>query len=107
MQRLSHSLWPLAEAPKASNGAAGERRPTGTEPRKSTEPGRWAVRSTGWLGQACSDTTSLAFCSQLPCMHLLDHLVRLAEECWRNGETERLGSLEVNHQLESHPLLDG
>ena len=30
--------------------AAGERRPTGTERRMSTEPALWAVRSTGWLG---------------------------------------------------------
>src|SRR5262249_47738252 len=30
--------------------APGERRPTGTEPRMSTEPTLWAVRSTGLLG---------------------------------------------------------
>ena len=35
-----------------SPNAPGERRPTGTEPRMSTEPALWAVRSTGWLGVA-------------------------------------------------------
>src|SRR5881628_108298 len=32
------------------SNAPGERRPTGTEPRRKTEPALWAVRSTGWLG---------------------------------------------------------
>jgi hypothetical protein len=32
------------------SNAGGERRPTGTEPRRRTEPVLWAIRSTGWLG---------------------------------------------------------
>jgi hypothetical protein len=44
--RLRH-LSSRAPAPNAP----GERRPTGTEPRKETEPTLWAVRSTGLFGR--------------------------------------------------------
>jgi hypothetical protein len=30
---------------------------------------------------------------------LLDHFVCVSEQRWRNGEAERLGGLEINHQL--------
>src|SRR5262245_32306263 len=40
------SLWCSPLPPSAG----GERRPTSTEPRMSTEPALWAVRSTAWLG---------------------------------------------------------
>ena len=36
---------------------------------------------------------------------LLDHLVRAAEERWRNGKTQRLGGFEVDHQFELGRLL--
>src|SRR5437870_1710906 len=36
-----------------------------------------------------------------------DHLVRLEEERWGNGEAEGLGGLQVDHQLELRRLLDG
>ena len=35
-----------------SRPTLGERRPTGTEPRTTTQPARWAVRSTRWCGSA-------------------------------------------------------
>src|SRR5882724_2458815 len=38
---------------------------------------------------------------------LLDHLVRLEENGWGNGEAEGLGGLEVDHQLEFGGLLHG
>src|SRR5262245_56000332 len=38
---------------------------------------------------------------------LLDQLISLCNEQRRHFETERLGSLEVNHQLELRGLLDG
>jgi hypothetical protein len=40
--------------------APGERRPTGTEPRMSTEPALWAVRSTGWLGTVTENAPIMA-----------------------------------------------
>ena len=40
--------------------APGERRPTGTEPRVSTEPALWAVRSTGFLGLAATNDDGLS-----------------------------------------------
>src|SRR6267143_776407 len=43
----------------AAPNAPGERRPTGTEPRKETEPTLWAVRSTGWFGAASVQGTLL------------------------------------------------
>jgi len=39
--------------------------------------------------------------------HLLDHLVRLEEHGWGNGEAEGLGRLEVDDQLELGGLLHG
>jgi hypothetical protein len=42
-----------------ADNAPGERRPTGTERRMSTEPALWAVRSTGWLGAALAPTQLL------------------------------------------------
>ena len=36
-----------------------------------------------------------------------DHLIRLQEERWGDGEAERLGGLEIDHQLEFHRLLHG
>src|SRR5262245_27597523 len=38
---------------------------------------------------------------------LLDHVVRAPEERRRKDETEHLGSLEIDHQLELGRLLDG
>jgi hypothetical protein len=35
-----------------------------------------------------------------------DHVGRLEEEDWGDGQAERLGGLEVNQQLELHRLLD-
>ncbi len=37
---------------------------------------------------------------------LLDHVVRSQQHCRRDCEAQRLGSLEVNHQLELRGLLD-
>jgi hypothetical protein len=30
---------------------------------------------------------------------LFDHLVGARKQCWRHGEAERLGGLEVDHQV--------
>jgi hypothetical protein len=38
---------------------------------------------------------------------LADHLARLEEERWGNGEAEGLGGLEVDDQLERGGLLHG
>src|SRR5262245_14372401 len=38
---------------------------------------------------------------------LLDHVVRAPEKRRRNGETERLGGLEIDHEFELGRLLDG
>jgi hypothetical protein len=38
---------------------------------------------------------------------LPDHLGRLEEEGWRNRQTELLGRLEIDDQLERRRLLDG
>src|SRR5580698_9244204 len=37
---------------------------------------------------------------------LFDHLIGSRQEGWRNGETERLCSFEINHQLEFRWLLN-
>src|SRR3984893_12375366 len=37
---------------------------------------------------------------------LLDHLVGAGEDRWRDGQAERLGGLEIDHQLECGRLLD-
>src|SRR5207245_1440358 len=41
----------------------------------------------------------------LLCIPLSDHLIRLEEDMWGNRQPERLGSLEVDDQLELHRLL--
>jgi hypothetical protein len=38
---------------------------------------------------------------------LLDHLIRAPQERRRDRQAERLGRLEVDHQLELRRLLDG
>jgi hypothetical protein len=38
--------------------------------------------------------------------NLFDHLVGAGDQSARNGDTERLGSLEVDDKLESGRLLD-
>jgi hypothetical protein len=38
---------------------------------------------------------------------LLDHLVGLEEDRLRDRESQRLGGLEIDHQLELGGLLDG
>jgi hypothetical protein len=37
---------------------------------------------------------------------LLDHLVGRRQQRFRDGEAERLGGFEVDHQLDLHYLLD-
>jgi hypothetical protein len=37
---------------------------------------------------------------------LFDHIVGATEHQWRHGETQRLGGLEVDHQLELSRQLD-
>src|SRR3974390_2454366 len=37
---------------------------------------------------------------------LFDHLVGGGEQRWRHGQAERLGGLEVDHQLETRRLFD-
>src|SRR5262249_27891412 len=39
--------------------------------------------------------------------NLLDYLIRSQQQRWRDGEAERLGRLEVDHELELRGLLDG
>src|SRR5262245_7075804 len=41
-----------------------------------------------------------------PQQQLFDHLVRLREYRWRNGQAERFRSLEIDNQLEFDRLLD-
>jgi hypothetical protein len=44
------ALYMASPVGAVASNAPGERRPTVTAPRMSTEPALWAVRSTGWLG---------------------------------------------------------
>src|SRR5882672_5674736 len=39
-------------------------------------------------------------------MRSFDDLVGAGEDRWRDGEAERLGGLEIDHQLEGRRLLD-
>ena len=43
---------------------------------------------------------------QFLCACLLDHLIRLEEERWGDGETERLGGREINDEIKFRGPLD-
>jgi hypothetical protein len=45
--------------------------------------------------------------SPLPCVRLLEHLIRQHQEVRGNGQPERLGGLQVDHELELACLLHG
>jgi hypothetical protein len=65
-----------------------------TPPRKSTS------RTLKWVGQQYPGD----LCA--PEIGLANHLVRLEQEAWGDGQTERLGGLEINHQFELRRLFE-
>src|SRR5215470_3213535 len=70
---------------------------------------RWRISGLTWSGAPATRRTwaggGWAGLERLDGIPLLDHLISAGQERRRNGQAERLGSLEVDHQLEFPRLL--
>jgi hypothetical protein len=76
---------------------------------------KWAVRATSAYppkSGAITDIVALRVCAPIRDSRtaarnvLFDHLIRNTQHVWGNGEAERLGCFEVDHQFEFRWLLD-